>query len=483
MELAPAAERRIRDLVDENKSPKRKLEVTVSTENANMSNSGAKRKERLSKKDDNAAASMSDLPLVNDTPLTTDTSKLSKNMTQTLVKDQEVIADKEEFVENDPNLQGAACSELIEESKKNEAKDKKKNVKTVKQTATPAAVESEGKEDKLEDKENKSNNIVESEADKKEETKIPVKKVIKKIVTKKKKEEISPVTQEAETASPTAKPMERRRSKIFETAEKFQNLLTSNDSKSSSVLSEKPKKIFIPGVNVGGFKKEFERKASLTSTSPPDIKKVMSKKTVSTANKPEENEKPSAKTEEVSVPEPDEEVVQNQVNLPIPETEPIKEMSPEISPTSPDQTQRKLNAVNIISNAITKEGTRKSKSRPCMMRKPPVPFGIHGRSASGSIGLIPSQFSPPPIAKSPELSSADENSVTSSAEITLKSATLPRRKTTKAEIQLDYPPPRPAAMEFKTEVAHRIESKPELKTQRSEIIVPVNHNNISNRLR
>lgn len=476
MELAPAAERRIRDLVDENKSPKRKLEVTVSTENANMSNNSAKRKE-ISKKGDTAAASMIELPtnvqsLINESPVTTDTSKLSKNMTQTLVKDQD-----EEFVENDPNLQGAACSELIEESKKNEAKEKKKNVKTVKQTATPIAVESEGN-----DKENKSNNIVEPD-DKKEETKIPVKKVIKKVIVKKKKEDKpeQTSTQEAESvtkkdATPPAKPMERRRSKIFETAEKFQNLVTSNDSK-TSMLPEKPKKIFIPGVNVGGFKKEFERKASLTSTSPP----VLPKKTVPVTanNKPEETEKPSAKTEEVSVPEPDEEVVQNEANQSTSETE----HSPEIPPNSPEQTQRKLNAVNIISNAITKEGTRKSKSRPCMMRKPPVPFGIHGRSASGSIGLIPSQFSPPPIAKSPELSSADENSVTSSAEITLKSATLPRRKTTKAEIQLDYPPPRPAAMEFKTEVAHRIDGKPELKTQRSEIIVPVNHNNISNRLR
>lgn len=34
------------------------------------------------------------------------------------------------------------------------------------------------------------------------------------------------------------------------------------------------------------------------------------------------------------------------------------------------------NAVNIISNALDKEGTRKSKSRPTMMRKPPVPFGV-----------------------------------------------------------------------------------------------------------
>lgn len=49
---------------------------------------------------------------------------------------------------------------------------------------------------------------------------------------------------------------DRRRSRIFETAEKFQSLSTPN--------SEKQKKIVIPGVSVGNFKKEFERKASLT---------------------------------------------------------------------------------------------------------------------------------------------------------------------------------------------------------------------------
>lgn len=62
---------------------------------------------------------------------------------------------------------------------------------------------------------------------------------------------------------------------------------------------------------------------------------------------------------------------------------------------------------------------------------------------------------------------------TSSAEITLKSATLPRRKTTKAEIKLDYPVPKPATMEFKTEMAHRVEVPSKLATQRSEITFPV----------
>ncbi|KMQ90189.1 nuak family snf1-like kinase 1 protein, partial [Lasius niger] len=74
-----------------------------------------------------------------------------------------------------------------------------------------------------------------------------------------------------EVISAPAKPVERRRSKIFETAEKFNQL-------ASTAENEKPKKIFIPGVNVGGAKRAFERKASLSSvTTPPPVKASASK--------------------------------------------------------------------------------------------------------------------------------------------------------------------------------------------------------------
>lgn len=59
---------------------------------------------------------------------------------------------------------------------------------------------------------------------------------------------------------------ERRRSRIFETAGKFEGF-----NNTATATFEKPKKIVIPGVSVGNFRKEFERKASLTSlpTPPP----------------------------------------------------------------------------------------------------------------------------------------------------------------------------------------------------------------------
>lgn len=172
------------------------------------------------------------------------------------------------------------------------------------------------------------------------------------------------------------KPIERRRSKIFEQAEKFQNMITANESK-TNVVPEKPKKLVIPGVSVGGFKKEFERKASLTSTSPPKLKPTLTKKSYSVdKTKASEQEKPIEKVSE----------------------EKVIEQPEHYKPDTSEEDDRKLklkNAVNIISQALDKEGTRKSKSRPCM-RKPPVPFGASGRSASGSIGMITSPLSPPP---------------------------------------------------------------------------------------
>lgn len=67
----------------------------------------------------------------------------------------------------------------------------------------------------------------------------------------------------------------------------------------------------------------------------------------------------------------------------------------------------------------------------------------------------------------------------SKVEITLKSATLPRRRTSKAEIQLGFPSSKPAdavaAGEYRTEVEHMVgnDLPSRLQTQRSEVAFPV----------
>lgn len=362
--------------------------------------------------------------------------------------------------------------------------------------------------------------------------------------------EIVEEVKNGEIATAPTKPIERRRSKIFETAEKLQNM--AKGSEIAPKVVEKPKKIFIPGVNVGGFKKEFERKASLTSSAPllkntSSVKNITSPtngtaKTVKTPEingtdakspknipSPPINATENQKPELVTVPKsPEKEVttpkitpVQNKkiVNQNQPElisnqfesipdqskliqnqSEPIKiqsESTQNLSESEPIQNQRseqlvqtqsessqnlsqanpeeeelkrkRQNAVNIISSAISKEGARKSKSRPSVLRKTPLPFGSSGRSASGNIASLP--LSPETISLKNaiseenlegELSRTPSDSKKSVAEIVLKSSTLPlQRKTAKAEIKLNYPAPKPATMEFTTEIAHHIEAPKE----------------------
>lgn len=155
-------------------------------------------------------------------------------------------------------------------------------------------------------------------------------------------------------------------------------MITANEGNKPGPMPEKPKKIVIPGVSVGGFKKEFERKASLTSTSPPKLKTALAKKSFS-VDRPKSVDQDTKETNE-RVEAGSQSVPQTPIS---PEEEQLKQL-------------KLKNAVNIISQALDKEkGALKSKSRPCM-RKPPVPFGVSGRSASGSIGMITSPLSPPP---------------------------------------------------------------------------------------
>ncbi|XP_044742368.1 probable serine/threonine-protein kinase MARK-C [Chrysoperla carnea] len=553
MERAPT--QKIRDIVEDDtntSSPKRKLEVTVSTENANQASSGAKRKERSRKKDRDSSvdrrshrsSSRSKADKIDTTAKlveeeqnspssdTPTANELQKNLTITMEVESQngdlpIIDNKEEsnLSVSPPQEEGAMCTELIEEANKKSiaSREKRKSVKSKK--PKPEIIENKIiEESDVENLPNENNvdkeNITNEKQIKSTEDvpKVSKKKVLgdnnEAIPDEAKETEVVPQSptdknevklengeesaeKNEEIAQPPTKPIERRRSKIFETAEKFQNMASSNDQKTN--LPEKPKKIFIPGVNVGGFKQAFERRASLTNSSP--VKTSLSKKTVL-----DENKKPAE--------------VENADKV---ETKPVNEVSPvsnEVSPTtdnsdkSVEDEKREMvkHAVSVISNAIDREGARKSKSRPTMIRKPPVPFGVSGRSASGGIANLVSPLSPPghdnkrqfKLQVGPEMRTAtvqvttpedtkyiqetiqkkgeadksnldeDSDTKTSSIEVNLKSATLPRRKTSKAEITLSYPQPKPATMEFKTEMQHRIDnSHPRLKTQRSEVAFPV----------
>ncbi|RZC42740.1 hypothetical protein BDFB_000330 [Asbolus verrucosus] len=504
MELSHPAERRIKDLLNEEKaSPKRKLENTVSTDRMKE---GLKRKDKIIK--ENTVADITLHGAIQENVSLEDASMseaapLDKSLTQTISREMDVEQNEEIA---DPSLQGAACTEIIEEAKKTETKKPNKVKKTLSTSVNNKVLEGINE---IPSQENVANNVDKENIEKvaqdvkpqekpaeKPESKIATKKktVKKKVLTdknenvkpkesspqpevkQKKEEKVEEKPKVEKTEEAPTKPIERRKSRIFEAAEKFQNMITPTETKPIPI--EKPKKIVIPGVSVDGFKKEFERKASLTSTSPPKLKGTASKKVLIDQQKAVEpepsKEEPPEKVEELRKQEKE-------------------EIKPEVAETpksvmDDERKERVRNAVSIISSALDKEGARKSKSRPCCVRKPPVPFGVSGRSASGNISLLASPLSPPlgpkPFVRpqldaKPEVKKVEETpepveeNKTSSAEITLKSATLPRRKTTKAEIQLNYPVPKPATMEFKTEMAHNIAAPPKAATQRSEVVVPV----------
>lgn len=219
---------------------------------------------------------------------------------------------------------------------------------------------------------------------------------------------------------------DRRKSRILETAEKFQSMNNQNN--------EKYKKFVIPGVSVGSFKKEFERKASITSatvgplerkqrnsestsrqnsqedsvqeaasnveepvkqgaatTTPPQkqqsIKESDSKSSVGSfsledARKSMENSIALLKKEK-SDSEKEISRKQQQPTIPTSAAAPPPPPAPEFTGDGLSERERKLkNAREIISNAIPRLGGGSSTSA---IRRPPMPFGTNGRTPSGNL--------------------------------------------------------------------------------------------------
>lgn len=184
---------------------------------------------------------------------------------------------------------------------------------------------------------------------------------------------------------------ERRKSRILETAEKFQSMNNQNN--------EKYKKFVIPGVSVGSFKKEFERKASITSPTAATIG-PMERKQRNSESQDEDVVKPK------SADEPKEELLkesdskssvgsfsledarrsmENSIALlnqakagdSGKEVDQLCAKTEEIVVVGEDEREKKLkNAREIISNAIPRLGGG---------RKPPTPFGANGRTQSGNL--------------------------------------------------------------------------------------------------
>lgn len=213
---------------------------------------------------------------------------------------------------------------------------------------------------------------------------------------------------------------DRRKSRILETAEKFQSMNNQNN--------EKYKKFVIPGVSVGSFKKEFERKASITaSTVGPLERKQRNSESTSRQNSqedsaPESNanvEEPvvvkqppvvapttvvSQKSQNIKESDSKSSVgsfsledarksMENSIALlkkeksdsdkEITRQQPATTPAPEPTGDGLSERERKLkNARDIISNAIPRLGGGSSTSA---IRRPPMPFGANGRTPSGNL--------------------------------------------------------------------------------------------------
>ncbi|XP_033365694.1 serine/arginine repetitive matrix protein 2 isoform X3 [Bombus vosnesenskii] len=285
-----------------------------------------------------------------------------------------------------------------------------------------------------------------------------------------------------------AKTFERRRSKIFETAEKFNQM-------ASTVENEKPKKIFIPGVNVGGAKRVFERKASLSSIgAPPPTKCVASKMIIdvpTTDTKKNENSNDKSKPtrvereerEEQEQPEENEEdekkkeeakkraidIISGAIGKP-----PMQRRingSPPVSPSS--QEPKKLASKISVSTNDSRSTAQSLTTTPTETN-----FSFDEKTAVGDGRATISTEAFDDDDGDNDDDEPEEPKMSSKMEITLKSATLPRpRKTSKAEISVTSAKPYKvqAPFAFKSELEAKIDAfQPQkLRTQRSEVAFPV----------
>ncbi|GAB0094181.1 mucin-5AC [Sergentomyia squamirostris] len=445
--------------------PKRKLETTVSTENA----TGAKKKEKP--------------------------TEHLKNESLTIVEAMDV----------DPGVPDTQSQAIVEDAKKQEVLSSN--------ALGEVAAESPKEEVSTEVSPEKKKVLKKKTS----EEKSPV-KVIKKVASKNKtadlagtikevvdEEGASAPSQERKNSLPdenVGKPAERRRSRIFETAEKFQNL--------ANQASDRAKKFVVPGGGggggggSGGFKRDTERRASVPQCVEKEVTSPQAQTSAESGTpvvKSSTREEVSSKSCQDDVESSDSKGSVHSFSL----EEARKSMENSIAllnqarnESNPDVDQLCAKTENVAVSDENAERQRKLKNAREIIgiRKPPVPFGMNGRSISGSV--VPSatandkksmrlQVGPDPSdmrtatfsVSTPEQRIFDREPVTASipkpataptptpgegtmktsrAEIVLKSATLPRRKGTKTDIQLDTSAPNKAetGMRFSTEMQHQV---------------------------
>ncbi|KAH8307697.1 hypothetical protein KR044_009510 [Drosophila immigrans] len=247
---------------------------------------------------------------------------------------------------------------------------------------------------------------------------------------------------------------ERRKSRILETAEKFQPPVSTTTA--TPVVPENPIKISMPGVSVGSFKKEFERKASnpTPTTGPTPGERRAQEQVAAAAAAAQEAE---AALEVLATPPPSPVVVGNLE---------ANDSKNSVSSISLEEARRSMD--NSI--ALLRQAENESNKELDQLCSQAETIGINEtisntptleereRKLKNARAIIGNAIQP----ASPGGELSPSGSVkTSTASITLKSATLPRRKINgRSEVELDIKPriteqPQPA-MRFSTEMQHPV---------------------------
>ncbi|XP_062536555.1 uncharacterized protein LOC134205369 isoform X2 [Armigeres subalbatus] len=527
--LMPSPTRTITPSESSPAQPKRKLEPTVSTENAT---GAVKKKEKASdrlKPDKSQPVIPEDMDVELSPSRPSSTSEIETLKSGVETPDQESTPSTpiaaQDVLEDLQNLENM-CDELLQEtatpptSKATTPEDTPTAVNDA-QPATPPTPKVESPPKTVSGVKARLEKL--EKADKQPE-KVPYKKVFSKNKTvdltsainqvSKQDQEFAQVKSasnlERKNSLPEenlAKPAERRKSRILETAEKFQNMNNQNN--------DKFKKFSLPGTpTVGNYKKEFERKASMNNSassfrpSPYEMTKMME----SELNSPDQSRQSSGADLRTPLSPSDEKIGTRDAKL---ESEEVKESDSKssVSSFSLEEARRSMeNSIALLSKvrpeanavdqlcaktetvSVSDNNEREQKLKNAReiignaipigrLRKPPMPFGANGRSSTGGIGLTNSQsskqfrFGPdtpepkfdtmsvPRKVSAGNISSAPmDETKTSHAEITLKSATLPRRKIGKVDIhgetqpkaESSIPAAQPSSMRFSTEMQHQI---------------------------
>ncbi|XP_070063129.1 serine/threonine-protein kinase par-1 isoform X7 [Drosophila virilis] len=237
---------------------------------------------------------------------------------------------------------------------------------------------------------------------------------------------------------------DRRKSRILETAEKFQ------PPPPISTAPEKPKKLSIPGVSVGSFKKEFERKAinpTPVAGPTPGERRALEQVAAAAAAAQE------AEAQEALVTPPPSPVVSGNLEA--------SDSKNSVTSISLEEARRSMeNSIALLQQAQNE--SNKELDQLCAQTETigvsEITAEERERKLKNARAIIGNAIQPASPGGDASLGSAVK---TSTASITLKSATLPRRKiNAKSEVQLEIKPripeqPQPA-MRFSTEMQHPV---------------------------